>query len=111
MEVRAVCRYVKMSPYKIRRVADLIRGKGVEEAEKVLNLLIGKAPVILKKVLQSAVYNARQKGDVDVSRFYIKTLLVDEGPFMKRISPMARRRAGLIRKRFSHITIVLDERM
>jgi large subunit ribosomal protein L22 len=111
MEVRAVCKYVRMSPYKIRRVADLIRGKGVEEAEAILNLRIGKAPSILKKVLQSAVYNARQKGDVNLSNFYIKKLLVDQGPFMKRIRPMARRRAGLIRKRFAHITLILDERV
>jgi len=112
MEVRAICRYVKMSPYKLRRVADLIRGKGVEEAEAILNLRIGKAPLILKKVLQSAVYNARQKlGDVNLSNLYIKTLLVDQGPFLKRIRPMARGRAGLIRKRTAHITLILDERV
>lgn len=111
MEVKAVCRYVRMSPYKLRRVADLIRGKGVKEAENILNLRIGKAPLILRKVLQSALYNARQKGDVDLKNFYIKKLLVDQGPFMKRVMPMARRRVGLIKKRFAHITLVLDERI
>lgn len=110
MEVRAIARYVRMSPYKIRRVADLIRGKMVEEAETILNLQPGKASYLLRKTLQSAVYNAMRRGDIDVANLYIKKLTVDQGPFMKRVRPMARRRAGLIRKRFAHITVVLDEK-
>lgn len=110
MEVKAVARFIRMSPYKIRRVAGLIRGKSVEEAENLLDFTKGKAPQILKKVLHSAVYNARQRGDVDVSNLVVKRIMVDGGPTLKRIRPMARGRAGLIRKRTSHITIVLGEK-
>lgn len=109
MEVRAVARYIRMSPYKIRKVAGLIKGKKVEEAENLLDFTKGKAPHILKKVLHSAVYNARQRGDVDISNLLVKTIMVNQGPTLKRIRPMARGRAGLIRKRTSHITIVLAE--
>ena len=109
MEVKAQARYVRMSPYKIRRVADLIRGKNVEEAMRILELTKGKAPLILKKLLQSAVFNARQRGDIDIETLRIKTLMVDGGPSLKRIKPMARRRFGIVKKRTSHITVVLEE--
>ncbi len=109
MEVKAKLRFTRMAPRKARLVADMIRGKTSEEALNLLSFTPKAAARTLVKLLKSAVANATQK-KVDVDRLYVKTIMVDQGPTMKRFMPRALGRATTIRKRTSHITIVLDER-
>ena len=109
MEVRARLRFVRVAPRKARLVADLIRGKGSEEALNILTFTKKAAARILVKLLKSAIANATQKKTVDIDRLFIKKIVVDQGPTMKRFQPRALGRATMIRKRTSHITIVLDE--
>ncbi len=90
-------------------VADLIRGKKSEEALNLLAFTPKAAARIIVKLLKSAIANATQK-KIDIDRLYVKTITVDQGPTMKRFMPRALGRATSIRKRTSHITIVLDER-
>jgi large subunit ribosomal protein L22 len=110
MEVRARLRFVRVSPSKAQLVADLIRGKGSEEALNILTFTKKAAAKILIKLLKSAIANATQKKNIDVDRLYIKKITVDQGPTMKRFQPRALGRATMIRKRTSHINIVLDEK-
>jgi large subunit ribosomal protein L22 len=109
MEVRAKLRFVRISPRKARLVADLIRGKASEEALGILVFTKKSAAAIITKVLKSAIANASQKKGVDIDRLYVKSITVDQGPTMKRFTPRALGRATTIRKRTSHITIILDE--
>jgi large subunit ribosomal protein L22 len=109
MEVRAKLRFVRVSPRKARLVADLIRGKGSEEAMNILTFTKKAAAKILIKLLKSAIANATQKKTIDIDRLYVKKIAVDQGPTMKRFQPRAMGRATTIRKRSSHITIILDE--
>jgi large subunit ribosomal protein L22 len=109
MEVRARLRFERMGPRKARLVADLIRGKKSEEALNILTFTKKAAAKIIIKLLKSAIANATQKKTVDIDRLYIKKITVDQGPTMKRFQPRALGRATTIRKRTSHITIVLDE--
>ncbi len=109
MEVRARLRFVRIAPRKAQLVADLIRGKGSEEALNILTFTKKAAAKILIKCLKSAIANATQKKTVDIDRLYIKKITVDQGPTMKRFQPRAMGRATTIRKRSSHITIILDE--
>jgi large subunit ribosomal protein L22 len=90
-------------------VADLIQGKGSEEAINILTFTKKAAAKILVKLLKSAIANATQKKTVDIDKLYVKKITVDQGPTMKRFQPRALGRATMIRKRTSHITIVLDE--
>jgi large subunit ribosomal protein L22 len=110
MEVKARLRFVRIAPTKARLVADLIRGKRSEEALNILTFTKKAAAKILIKLLKSAVANATQKKNIDVDRLYVKQITVDQGPTMKRFQPRALGRATMIRKRTSHIHIVLDER-
>ncbi len=109
MEVRAKLRFVRIGPRKARLVADLIRGKRSEEALNILTFTKKAASKILIKLLKSAIANATQKKTIDIDRLYVKKIAVDQGPTMKRFQPRALGRATTIRKRSSHITIVLDE--
>ena len=109
MEVRAKLKFVRGGPRKVRLVADLIRGKKSEEAMNILTFTKKAAAKTLVKVLKSAIANATQKKTIDVDRLYIKKITVDGGPTMKRFQPRALGRAATIRKRSSHITLVLDE--
>jgi len=109
MEVKAKLRFTRIAPRKARLVADLIRGKRSEDALSILSFTPKAAARIIIKLLRSAIANADQK-KIDVDRLYVKTIMVDQGPTMKRFMPRAMGRATTIRKRTSHITIVLDER-
>ncbi len=109
MEITAKTRMIHVSPRKVRIVADLIRKKNVNEASGLLTYMPQKGAFILKKLLDSAIANARQKKYVDVDNLYIKTVMVDGGPVLKRFMPRAMGRATKIRKRLSHITLILDE--
>ncbi len=109
MEARAIARYVKMSPLKGRRVASLVKGKRVKEAEAILSLLATKPARIIGTVLKSAVANAQNNHNMDPERLRVKSVLVDKGPFLRRIRPRAMGRAYRINKPTSHITVIVEE--
>jgi large subunit ribosomal protein L22 len=111
MEATACHRYLQTSPQKVRLVADMIRGRGVQEASNILQLSTKRAARPLRKLLQSAISNAENRDDqMDVDRLYVKEVYVDGGPTLKRIRPQPMGRAFRILKRQSHITIKLDTR-
>jgi large subunit ribosomal protein L22 len=110
MEVQAKLRFGRMAPNKARLVADLVRGKGAEEALNILTFTKKAAARSIMKLLKSAIANAAQKKTVDVDRLMVKRITVDQGPTLKRFQPRALGRATTIRKRTSHIHIVLDEK-
>ncbi len=109
MEAKAVAKFIRVSPRKTRIVAENIKGKGVEDALNILRFTPQKPAKILSKVLFSAISNAEQMPGVDVDNLIVETILVNEGPTWKRIQPRAMGRAYRIRKRTSHITIVVKE--
>ncbi len=110
MAIKAQVKYIRMSPRKVRLVADLIRGLDVEEAENQLRFMnkIAAEPVL--KLLKSAVANALNNFKLKKENLYIKEIQVNGGPTLKRWQPKAFGRATPIRKRSSHIAVVLDER-
>jgi len=107
---QASLNYLRMSPQKVRLVVDLIRGRAVEEALNILTFSPKAAARPLGKLLKSAVANADQKGGLDLDKLVLKTATVDEGPTWRRWLPRAQGRATRIRKRTSHVTIILGER-
>lgn len=109
MEAKALARQIRISPQKARLVADMVRGKRVEDALNTLRFLPKKGARVLRKIIEAAVANATQNDAIDVDTLYVKTIYVDGGPMLKRIRPMPMGRAGRILKRSSHITVVLDE--
>ena len=104
---KAQLNYARMSPQKVRRVADTIRGLSVLAARVQLSLLPQRPAPVLQKLLSSAVQNAKQKG-LPEEQLMVQTLVVNEGTVFKRSMPRAHGRATPIRKRTSHITIVLS---
>lgn len=108
MESQAKLRNVRLSPRKARLVVDMVRGKGIQDAMNILQVSPQKTAPILSKLLKSAVANAEQSGVSDVDRLFVKTVMVDQGPALKRFMPRAQGRASRIRKPTSHITVVLD---
>jgi large subunit ribosomal protein L22 len=109
MKVRAQAKYVRQSPYKVRRVLDLVRGLPVQEAEDVLRLSARGATEPISKVLRSAVANAEHNHALDADDLVVAEAYADEGPTLKRYRPRARGRATRIRKRTSHITLVVSD--
>ena len=109
MEAKAVAKFIRVSARKTRLVAENIKGKGVEDALNILRFTPKKAAQILSKVLYSAISNAEQMPGVDVDSLIVDTVMINEGPTWKRIQPRAMGRAYRIRKRTSHITIVVKE--
>jgi large subunit ribosomal protein L22 len=105
----ARARYVRMSPMKVRRVVDLVRGMPVGQAASVLQFAQMKAAQPVAKLVASAVANAENNFDLDASKLVISTITVDEGPTMKRFQPRAQGRAYRIRKRTSHIYVEVTE--
>ena len=110
METKAAARFIRISPRKIRLVMDQVRGEKVEAAINQLTFAPQKGARILKKLLSSAVANAEQDTNVDVDTLYIKQIYANEGPTLKRWRPRAQGRATRIRKRTSHLTVILDEK-
>ena len=102
---RAQARYVRMTPMKVRRVVDLVRGRSVEDALTILKFAPQAAAEPVSKVIASAAANAENNAGLDRSTLVIATATVDEGPTAKRFQPRAQGRAFRIRKRSSHITI------
>jgi large subunit ribosomal protein L22 len=114
MEAKASARHVRVSPQKARRVVELIRGKAATDAVTVLTFAPQSASDPVKKVLESAIANARFKADresvaFDERNLVVTAAFVDEGPTMKRFRPRAQGRAGRINKRTSHITVVVTQ--
>jgi len=110
MEARAIARYVRVSPRKARLVVDTIRGKSASEASTILKFTPKGAAEAVGKVLDSAVANAEHNLKVRPDTLYVSAAFVDEGPTLKRIRPRAQGRAFRIRKRTSHITVVVKQR-
>jgi len=112
MEATCKVKYVRQSPYKIRFVADLIRGKKVLDAINILSSTNKKASSFLLKSVNSAVANINYNDDANFENdeLYIKKVLIDGGPTIKRFRPAAMGRAVPIKKRTSHITIVIESK-
>lgn len=108
METKAVARYVRMSPRKVRRVVDTIRGKHIGEALTILQFLPHSAARLVNKVLRSAVANAEHNHQADPRELVVREVRVDEGPMLKRFQPHAQGRAFPIKKRTSHVTVVVS---
>jgi large subunit ribosomal protein L22 len=111
MEVKAVLKYVRISPQKVRLVSDVVKGRPVEDGLNILKFMPKKAAQILLKVIRSAVANADQNHNMDVDALVIKNIVADQGPTLKRFRARARGRGTRILKRTSHITVVLEEKM
>ena len=110
MEARAVAKYIRMSPTKVRQVADLIRGKSIREALAILRYTPKGSGLPISKAVNSAVANAEHNYELDTDKLYISQIMIDQGPTLKRFKPRAMGRADRIRKRTSHITVVVSER-
>ena len=115
MQARAIAKYVRMSPRKVRLVVDLIRGKSVGEAYNILQFSTKAAAEPVGKTLRSAVANATVKAQdeghvLDVDELVVHEVRVDEGPTLHRFRAAAQGRASPINKRTSHITVVVDKR-
>ena len=114
MESRATLRYSGIPPRKMRLIADLVRGKDVDVALHTLQFVNRAAALPMRKLIQSAAANAREKAAtedrrLDTDQLFVKTISVDEGPTLKRWRPRAQGRAFRIRKRTCHVSVVLGE--
>ncbi len=110
METRAVARFVRIAPRKARQVIDLIRGKKVDDALKILAFTPRFAAEAITKVVKSAAANAEHNHSLDRGSLVVAEAFVDQGPTMKRMHQRAQGRMALIHKRTSHITVVLREK-
>jgi len=109
MAYKAVHRYARIAPRKVRLVASLIRGRRVDDALAQLDLSKKRAAWFLKTVLKSAIANA-EENDADIGNLFVSESRVDEGPTLKRFQPKDRGRAHAIMKRSSHLIIAVDEK-
>lgn len=113
MEAVAKLKHLRMSPRKVRRVLNLVRGLNVEEALNILHFTRKDAAEPIAKIIHSAFANlgSKEEGErVDMKDVNVKTIQVDSGPTLKRFRPMSMGRAGKIRKRTSHITVVVEQK-
>ena len=110
MEVRAIAKYVRMSPIKLKPVTDLIRGKDLNEALTILKFTPGKGSQLVEKVVHSAAANAENNQDLNPDNLYVAEVYANQGPTMKRWRAADRGRAAMILKRSSHIGVVLREK-
>jgi large subunit ribosomal protein L22 len=110
VEAKAIAKYVRIAPRKVRIVIDLIRGKNVTEALAVLKNTPKVASDVIFKALKSAIANAEHNYDMNSDVLYVSAAFVDAGPTMKRVHPRSRGQAFKILKRSSHVTVVVKER-
>jgi large subunit ribosomal protein L22 len=110
VQAKAIARYVRIAPRKVRLVIDLIRGKNVGEAVAILRHTPKAASPVIEKVLNSAIANAEHNYNMDVNGLVVSQAFADQGPTLKRFRPRAMGRASRINKRTSHITLVLTEK-
>jgi len=112
MKAKAVAKYLPTTSRKAKLVIDLIRGKDLEEAINILKFTTRAASPLVEKVLRSAIANAKQNSEIkDVDKLYVSEISAQQGPTLKRFQPRARGRAFRIRKRTSHVSILLEERL
>ena len=109
MQVRAISRYVRISPQKCRLVVDQIRAKPVARALEILQFSPKKAAPLIRKTLESAIANAEHNEGADIDDLWVQTACVDEAPSLKRMRARARGRSARILKRSSHITVVVGD--
>jgi len=112
MQSIAKSKYIRISPIKINRVLQLVKGKRVDEALDILHFTPKQATIPIEKTLRSAVANLGniEEGQrLDLNEIYIKNAYVDQGPTLKRFRPMSMGRAGRIRKRTAHLTIIIED--
>jgi large subunit ribosomal protein L22 len=109
MEVKAISKYVRISPQKVQKIVDVVRGKPVEAGLDLLSFMPQKASGIVSKIVKSALANADQFPSIDVDSLVIEKITADKGPMLKRFRARARGRGTRILKRTSHITVVLKE--
>lgn len=110
MEAKATAKYVRVSPRKAYQICDLVRGKNVDEALAILKFTPRGAASIIAKVVKSAKANAENNHEMDTEKLYIASIVANQGPTMKRFMPRAMGRATTIRKRTSHIEVVVKEK-
>ena len=111
MEVRALLKHTRTAPRKARLIADMIRGKNVNDAINILAFTRKRAAGTIQKLLKSAIANAEENHKVlDVDDMVIKNIRVDEGVTWKRNMPRARGTSNMIQKKTSHITLILEEK-
>ncbi len=110
MAIKASLKYTRVGVQRARLVADMVRGKNVNEAIGLLSFSKKKTAPLIKALIQSAVANAEVRKVIDVDNLYVKTIYVNQGPHLKRYRPAARGQASHRKKKQSHINIVLDER-
>ncbi len=110
MQAKAVAKYIRISPRKVMQVADLVRGKKIGEALAILKFTPKGSALPIEKVVKSAIANAEHNYEMDTDALYISQIHIDQGPTLKRFKPRAMGRADLIRKRTSHITVVVSEK-
>jgi large subunit ribosomal protein L22 len=109
MEVRAVLKYVRISPQKVRKLMAAIKGKPVEAALDTLKFMPQKGSNILEKIIRSAIANADQNPDIDVDSLVVRNAFANQGPTLKRFKARARGRGTRILKRTAHITVILAD--
>ena len=108
-EVRAIAKYVRTSPRKAGKICDLVRGKSVEEAVAIWKFLPNNGAAIIAKVVNSAAANAENNFNMERKKLYITKIWANQGPTLKRFMPRAQGRATAIRKRTSHIEVIVKE--
>ncbi len=109
MQAKAVTRYIRISPYKVRQVMDVVRGKRANLALAELRYMPQKAAREVARTLKSAMANAENNFDMDPNDLFIKEIYADQGPALRRYMPRARGRIDMIRKPTTHITVVVDD--
>jgi large subunit ribosomal protein L22 len=110
VEAKAIVKYVRISPRKVRQVVDLIRGKKVNEALAILRYTPKRASEVVTKVVKSAAANAENNLQMEKDELFVTSCFVDQGPTLKRFQPRAQGRADIMRKRTSHITIMVGDK-
>ena len=110
MEAKAIAKYVRMSPSKLKPVTDLVRGKDLNEALTILKFTPGRGAELVEKVVQSAAANAENNFDMNPDELYVAEVYANQGPTMKRFRAGAQGRASMILKRTSHIGVTLKEK-
>ena len=109
-EAKAIAKYVRIAPRKVRIVMNLIRGKDIADAFAILKFTPKRGATLIEKVLKSAVANAENNFDMDADKLFVSTCFVDQGPTLKRYHPRSRGQAFSILKHTSHITVVVSEK-
>ena len=109
MEAKAIEKFIRISPRKLRYVADIIRSKRVDDAVDILTFTPKKAALIIRKAVQSAAANATENHKMKEDELVVEKVFIDEGPALKRFRPRARGRAAKIKKRTSHLTVIVSD--